>query len=586
MNCRHNSDVTNKSALLRIGLAWSVVVLTSGCPDNAQTRVPATTVTQAVVEQQAIFSELSHQAGLRFEHNSGANGVLHMPEIIGSGVAIFDYDADGDLDVFFSQATEISNRDAQRPAVTTSTRGNRMFKNRLSETGTLQFVDVTADTNLDMEMYGMGVAVSDYDNDGDPDLYVLGYRDNLLYKNNAGAFESVTDAGGARDDLWGSSASFCDVNNDQWPDLYIANYLNYQPAQKVICKVASKQEDYCSPNSYTPVPDRLFRNNQDGTFSDISSLWGINTVSSPGLGVLCRDFNQDGYMDIYVANDGKPNHLWINKNGRYLVDEAEVLGAAINMYGQTEGSMGVAAGDFDFDGDDDLFMTHWNNETNTIYRNDGDIGFMDITTTVNLASPSKSHTGFGTDWIDYDNDGDLDVFVANGAVQLHLDKSGAMANNYGQDNQLFRNDDGKRFTDVSKQAGANMQALETGRGAAFGDIDNDGDTDVIVTNKDGPARLYINNVGQNNNWLGLILQGTRSNRDALGARIRLTRSDGKIIWRVVRRDGSYQSASDPRILIGLGKIDDLQDVELHWPKGDVQKMVGLEPNRYHQIIEP
>ncbi|NNF17111.1 MAG: VCBS repeat-containing protein, partial [Gammaproteobacteria bacterium] len=421
-------------------VVWLALVCTvTACTDDAnQDNANAPAAGEAglpgVQTTKVLFVERANELGLVFQHYSGAAGRYHMPEILGSGVALLDFDNDGDLDVFLVQGTDPDPKAGKDDLAAEPDRrhegqhiplwplpagqrpGNRMFANRLAETGRLKFEDVTDRIGMRDTLYGMGVAVSDYDNDGDPDVYVAAYGANALYQNNQGAFKKIDDAAGSQDTRWSSSASFCDINKDKWPDLYIANYIFYQPGQKVVCRDTLGQEDYCSPRSYTAAPDSVFVNRGDGTFTDAGATWGVTGPAGAGLGVLCRDLNQDGFEDVYVANDSMPNNLWINDRGERLLDNAEILGAALNINGLPEGSMGVTAGDFDFDGDDDVFLTHWNNETNTLYRNDLHSGFLDITTTVNLASASFAHTGFGSDWLDFDNDGDLDLFVANGAV--------------------------------------------------------------------------------------------------------------------------------------------------------------------------
>jgi hypothetical protein len=334
---------------------------------------------------------------------------------------------------------------------------------------------------------------------------------------------------------------------------------------------------------YSAQPDRLYRNRGDGKFDDVTAKTGIIAVHEPTLGVLAADFNGDGWLDIYVANDGRPNQLWLNGQDGSLREDAFFSGVAVNMAGAAEGSMGVAAGDFDNDGDEDLFMTHLTGETNTIYVNDGQGLFEDRSIASGLGPASKAFTGFGTGWLDFDNDGWLDVFVANGEVSLLRGQSDA-SDRYPlhQPNQLFRNRDGSGFVEVTAESAPALGRSETSRGVALGDVDSDGDTDILVANNNGPARLLLNNLGQSARWVGLRTLD-RTGRDALGARVELHRTDGRVLWRSARTDGSYASASDPRVLFGLGEAGAVREVRVHWPDGRIEVWSGLPRDRYTTI---
>ncbi len=581
----------------RLLLIAGVVSCISAC-DSAQSPDSSAPATGPVKDVSTVvsaaspgsFREISDESGLIFQHYSGATGRFHVPEILGSGLALIDYDSDGDLDLFFVQSNDHFADDAKSaaaifPLPESQPAGHRLFANQLIPTGTLSFKDVTEVSGLAGQSYGMGAAVADYDNDGDSDIYISNFGDNTFYRNDDGVFLKLQDTVGAQDRRWSTSVSFCDVNNDGWLDLYVTNYVRYSRDDQAVCRDSLGQQDYCGPQSYSGVPDALFINTGEGSFVDGSSEWGVKTASSAGLGVICRDLDQDGTADVYVANDAEPNLLWLNRNNERFEEQGQLMGAAINVNGMSEGSMGIAAGDYDRDGDDDLFITHWNNETNTLYRNDLKLGFIDITSRANLATPSLSHTGFGTEWLDIDNDSDLDVLIVNGAVQRYVDGRGNLSDNYGQKNQVFMNNGAGRFTDAGASAGAATKLEFTGRGAAFGDIDNDGDTDVVVSNKDAPARLYLNDVGQDSAWLGVKLQGTTSARDAFGAVVNLTLPSGVVLRRVVRSDGSYLSASDQRVLFGLADASSLQTVTVRWPSGRIQEFPGLSLNTYHVLVE-
>ena len=432
----------------------------------------------------------------------------------------------------------------------------------------------------------MGVAAGDYDNDGWVDLYVTNFRANQLWHNNGdGTFSDVTEKTGTGYTGWSVSAAFVDYDRDGWLDLYLGNYTDFTLENNKACHAPSGARDYCSPRVFGALPDRLYRNRRDGAFEDVSEASGITRAFGAALGVVVADFNGDGWSDIYVANDGTANQLWMNqKNGRFL-DEALLSGTAVNMEGVAEASMGVDAADFDGDGDEDLFMTHLVGETNTVYVNDGEGWFEDRTLATGLALPSKAFTAFGVAWFDYDNDGWLDLFVANGGVRVVpiLLRAG---DNYPlhQSNQLFRNLSDGRFREVTAKAGRGFALSEVSRGAGFGDLDNDGDTDILVANNSGPARLLKNNLGNTRHWLGLRLVD-KQGRDALGSRVEIRRLQGVPLWRRVRTDGSYAAANDPRVLVGLGRQAELSSVRVHWAGGGVEEWTAVPVDRYTTLQE-
>ncbi len=433
----------------------------------------------------------------------------------------------------------------------------------------------------------MGVAAGDYNNDGWIDLYVTNVGSNYLLRNNGdGTFDDVSAKSGCDDRRWSTSASFVDYDSDGRLDLFVSNYVDFSIKGKVECFARTSAPDYCGPDAYKAVADRLFHNRGDGTFEDVTELAGIAKAYGAGLGVVAADFNDDGLLDLYAANDGDPNQLWVNQADGTFSDEAMLSGLALNAVGMAEASMGVDVADIDGDGDQDLFMTHLDGESNTLYRNVGDGFFEDSTIQVGLHAASLPYTGFGTRFFDYDNDGWLDLLILNGAVRLQ-DRQFRQGESYPleQPNQLFHNDGKGRFAEVSAQAGDAFAVEEVSRGAATGDVDNDGDIDVVVFNNSGPAKLLLNEIGSRKNWLGLRLLLSTAGRDALHSRVEIKTSSGRTLWRRVQADGSYLSANDPRVLIGLGDDESVEYARVYWPCGDVEEWTDLQLGRYTTLIK-
>jgi hypothetical protein len=542
-----------------------------------------------------LFVDVAARSGLDFVHFNGMSGQLYYCEVIGAGAALFDYDNDGDLDVFTVQGTMLGAGKTIEDAVLpprTLPLGDRLWRNDLvvnaDGSRTLHFTDVTPASGIVESDYGMGAAAGDYDNDGWIDLYVTNYRANRMWHNNGdGTFTDVTDRTGTAEERWSSSASFVDLDRDGWLDLYVVNYVNYLVDASPQCPSRTGRPDYCGPQSFHGEPDRLFRNRGDGTFEDISARSGILAKYGSGLGVVAADFDGDGWQDLYVANDGQPNFLWLNQRDGTFRDEALLAGCAVNRDGHPEASMGIDAGDLDNDGDEDLFMTHLLWETNTLFVNDGRAMFEDRTARSRLGPLSKGLTGFGVAWLDWDNDRWLDLVVANGAVSRleELVQAGDLFPLH-QKNQLLCNRGDGTFEDLSAQARPAFELSEVSRGVAVGDVDNDGDSDVLVMNNAGPARLLLNQVGQDRGlWLGLRLAGTAGRRDQLGARVSVFLEDGTVLQRRVRTDGSYLSANDPRVLFGLGRQGAVKRVRVVWPDGKAEEWAAPPLGRYTTLIQ-
>lgn len=543
------------------------------------------------------FIDTAARAGIEFLHYNGSTGEYFLPEITGSGGALFDYDHDGDLDLYLVQgATLLAGQKA--PSLPGNGPGpprDRLYRNdtvRGSPSG-LRFTDVTTPSGIKATGFGMGVAVGDYNNDGFLDLYVTNVGPNQLWRNNGdGTFRDVTQSSRADDSRWSTSATFVDYDRDGWLDLFIANYVEFSAGMERRCFAKTGARDYCGPDTYTAVSDRLLHNRRDGTFEDVSVRSGITSAFGAGLGVIATDFNGDGWTDLYVANDGDPNQLWINRGGTgKFEDESLLAGVALNPEGRAEAGMGVDAGDFDGDGDDDIFLTHLDGESNRLYVNRGDGFFEDQTIRAGLQSPSMPYTGFGTGFFDYDNDGRLDLLVLNGAVRIQ-ERQARQGETYPlqQPNQLFRNTGKLSFEDVSRRAGAAFALEEVSRGAAFGDVDNDGDTDVVVFNNSGRARILLNQLGNRNRWLGIRAVATKGGLDVVQARVEVLASSvggraGGSIWRRAHRDGSYCSALDARVLVGLESDATPRTVRIHWPGGPVEEWKELAVDRYWELVK-
>jgi hypothetical protein len=573
------------------------------------------------------FAEVAERSGLDFVHFNGMSGEFYLVEIMGSGAALFDCDNDGDLDAYLVQGAMLgpgkSLDDALfPPADRVSPPRDRLFRNELAigadGSRLLRFVDATEESGIVATGYGMGVAAGDFDNDGWIDLYVAEYAGpNQLWRNRGdGTFEEVAASSGVQDERWSTSVAWVDFDRDGWLDLYVCNYVEYALEPQPKCLTPGLGEDYCGPLRFFPQEDSLFRNRGDGTFEDVApralrppegiaaeslgvplprdadlffhqanaggtgrggrmtAVDLLLSTASAGLGVSCGDLDGDGWPDLYVANDNLPNFLWLNGRDGSFRNAAIEMGCALNADGKPEGSMGVDSGDFDNDGDDDLFMTHTVGQKNTIYANQGEGVFEDATRRYALDKPSIPFTGFGSAWIDYDNNSWLDLFVANGDVRV-IPELRAAGDPYPlhQRNQLMRNQSGKKFVDESRAGGDAFKLSEVSRGAAFGDVDNDGDADILVTNNNGRARLLLNLVGTEQPWLGLRLV-SKEGRDALGARVEVRRRDAPSLWRRARQDGSYLCSLDPRVLVGLGNDPDLLELIVAWPDGALEAWRG------------
>jgi len=564
-----------------------LALLAASCSDRPSSGA-AERESQVESGVQEWFTDRARESGLDFVHFNGMTGRFRFPEVITPGVALLDYDADGDLDVFLAQG-QMLGKEALSEALhpPQGPLKSPLYRNdlevRADGTRALRFVDVTGASGIAVHGYAMGAATGDFNNDGCVDLYVTNLERSQLFRNDCdGSFTDVSTESGAENRGWSVSAAFVDYDRDGWLDLFVGNYVYYSVEGDRPClHPIGSLVDYCPPSVYRAQPDHLFHNNRDGTFTDVTVAAGMGREFGPALGVSTADFNGDGWIDIYVANDGAPNQLWINRRDGTFTNRALLAGVALGADGEAKGSMGVDAGDFDHDGDEDLFITELAREGHDLYVNDGSGVFEERAAGAGLRLPSLPYTGFGAAWFDFDNDGWLDILTVNGAVR-HSAEALTRKETFSlhQPKQLFRNLGNGTFADVTERAGAVLRNADVSRGAAFGDVDNDGDTDVVVANDNGPVRLLINNVGSSKHWVGVRVVGSRHPRDMVGARVSFLRANGPTVSRRARADGSYASANDPRVLVGLGEGSKIDKVRIEWPGGTADEWTDVPIDRY------
>jgi len=542
-----------------------------------------------------LFVDRAEELGVDFVHFAGVSGEFYIVEISGPGCGMLDYDNDGDLDLYLIQGHMLGPdkniADADLPPQKGYPLRDRLYRNDLvvkaDGTRVLSFTDVTEASGIRADGYGVGIAVADYDNDGWSDIFLTNFGPNQLWRNKGdGTFEELIARAGIADSRWNSGATFLDFDRDGLLDLFVGCYLDFSYSNHKICRLPSGIPGYCAPEAFSAVTNRLYRNRGDGTFEDRSLEAGVQHEAGKTLGVMATDFNLDGWMDVYVANDMLPNHMWINQRDGTFINDGLFGGTAVNADGRSESSMGVDAADIDDDGDEDLFMTHLGYQTNTLYINDGSGLFDDRTPTSGLGPPSVGRTSWGVRFFDYDNDGLLDLMTASGdvfVIEALVRKQDPFPMH--QPNQLFRNTGSGKFEDVTAKAGSVFEISEVSRGLAFGDVDNDGDTDVLLENCNGRARLLINTAGNTNHWLGLRLVAGTPPTDQIGAWVGVNRKGNPVKWRRVRTDGSFASANDPRLLFGLGDGTTVDRVEVHWPDGTVEFWTEVGVDRYTTLTK-
>jgi enediyne biosynthesis protein E4 len=526
-----------------------------------------------------VFTDVTRASGITFEHALAPEKKFILESMSG-GVALIDFDRDGRLDVYLVNAPTVATALDPRAARSELWRNN----------GDGTYADVTGKAGVGYPGWGMGAAVGDYDNDGWDDLYVTCFGPDRLFRNQGdGTFADVTQKAGVSDPRWSTGAAFGDYDNDGWLDLFVANYVEMRlDALPEFGKGKTCQFQglavQCGPRGLPGAGDSLFRNNGDGTFSDVSVKAGVSDRAGRfGMGVAWCDFNEDGRVDLYVANDTGGNYLYRNDGGGTFTDVGLASGTALSENGAAQASMGVAIGDYDHRGRWSILVTNFSDEYNTLYRHEKDFLFADASYATQTAKASLPYVGWGAGFFDYDNDGWLELLVVNGHVYPQVDRAG-LSTAYRQPKLLYRNKRDGTFTEVGQEAGPAMTAAEVGRGAAFGDLDNDGDVDVVINNLDGPPSVLRNDGGSRNSFITVDLVGRPSNRSAFGARVKVT--SGDLVQIAERRSGgSYISQNDTRLHFGLETRTKIDAVEVRWPAGTTQTFTGLPANTFVRITE-
>ena len=520
------------------------------------------------------FTNVTAAAGLRFEHNSGAYGGKLLPETLGSGCAFLDYDRDGWQDILLVNGMDWPGHRRQRTTL-------QLYRNNRNGT----FTDVTKAAGLDVELYGMGVAAGDYDNDGFPDIFISCVGQSRLFKNTGkGTFVDVTKSSGLLGKQgFSTSALWLDYDRDGWLDLFVCNYVRWSPEHDVFCSLDGTHKSYCTPEAYRGDTCWLFHNRGNGTFEDVTATSGIFDSSSKSLGVAMFDYDQDGWPDLLVANDTQPNKLYKNLRNGEFKEAGVAAGIAFSADGKARAGMGVDTGDFENAGKPGVAITNFDNEMIGLYRATGPGTFDDVALPAGLGAASRSTLGFGCAFFDANLDGLLDLAVANG----HIDETVRNIRGnvgYAQPPQLFLNRGGGKFRDVAQEAGGGFATPIVGRGLAYGDFDNDGALDLLLTTNNGPAYLYRNEVTTGNRSIRFRLTGTKSNRDAIGAMVRIFHG-GVQQMRMVRGGSSYLSQSELPVTFGVGRSESVERVTIEWPSGRSEEYQKLAAGKTYEVVE-
>ncbi len=557
-------------------IPMTVIALTACNGQNPGDQAPG-----SIHAQPLSFIDITQDAGIDFLHESGVKGDFLMPEIMGSGAALFDYDNDDDLDVYL-----INSGSTGGPSAAAA---NRLFE----QTPGGRFVDVTKNSGLGDTGYGMGAALGDIDNDGDLDIFVSNYGPDKLYRNEGdGRFTDITSDSGIEASDWSTSASFCDLDRNGLLDLVVATYVTNEPPRA--CTSNTGTVEYCGPKAYRGLADRLFMNQGNGRFQDAGRTSGFDALRSKALGVICFDFDADHWPDVLIANDGEKNHLWINQRDGTFNEKGVAFGVALNLFGKPEASMGIAFGDVNNDLSFDALITHLDQETNTLYTSEGNQGLLDVTAAAGLGVASMPYTGFGADFLDTDHDGDLDLLVANGKVRRSQGQASsasagpygvsALNEEYAEPNLLFMNAGAGSFVNGCDRAGEFCSRVEIGRGLITGDVDRDGDLDVLLSNNNGRARLYRNDIEKDANWMIVSAVDPELKRHAIGARVEI-RTGEQWQARPVLHSKSYLSAGEADVHFGLGHAERADEVRITWPDGRGESFGPLSANAHVTLLK-
>lgn len=519
------------------------------------------------------LTDVTAETGIDFHHTDGGSGKHYILEFMGAGLAIFDYDNDGLEDIYFLNGAPLQGTSLDFVP------RNALYRNN----GDWTFSDVSERAGVAHSGYGLGVTAGDYDNDGDQDLYLNNFGPNVLYRNNGdGTFADVTEAAGVDCNEFGAGTSFLDIEGDGDLDLYVANYVNFTYENNV-SGMLSRYGFYSGPQDYAPVPDVLFRNNGDGTFTDVSGTSGIGTVAGTGMGMTCFDYEEDGDTDIFICNDNMPNMLFQNDGHGNFQEVALLAGVAYDIAGDANGSMGVDCGDCDNDGLLDLFTTDYQAETPVLYRNLGTGLFEDATRRAGVGKEAFPHVNWGNGFIDFDNDGDRDLFIANGHLIDNIEEIDSRAA-YRVRNILLMNTGEGAFADVTEEAGSGMDVVQCSKGVAFGDLDNDGDIDAVILNANSTPTILRNDSETENHWVQIHVQGSKTNRDGVGANVRVTA--GNLVQVAEVHSGrAYQSHFGSRLHFGLGNHDRIDRVEIRYIGGAPQTFTDIPTRHLNVLIE-
>jgi hypothetical protein len=530
-------------------------------------------LTAPLLTAQVVFNDVTAAAGIRFTHNAGKAGKKWLPETMGSGGSFFDADGDGWLDIFLVNSKDWAPR-----------AGRKSLPGFYRNNGNGTFADVTAGSGLDIEGYGMGVAAADYDNDGRADLYITYLEgDRLFHNEGGGKFRDVTASSGIRNADFGTSAAWFDYDKDGKLDLFVANYVQWNPKNDLWCSLDGASKSYCTPESYKGTASRLFRNLGGGKFADVGAKAGIADPASKSLGVAVFDYDGDTWPDLFVANDTQPNKLYRNLRNGSFREEGLAAGVAFGEDGVARGAMGVDAADYDRSGRPHLIVANFSNQMLGLYHNEGKGLFVDEAPRSTVGRSSLLTLAFGAFFLDYDLDSHLDIFTLNGHIDEEINRVQPKVA-FRQAPHLFRNLGKGRFDEVTTKTGSQLTRPIVGRGAAYGDFDKDGDLDLLLTTNHGPAYLFRNDGGNRNNWLRVKLAGSKSNRDGIGAVVRLASPSGSQ-WQMVRSGSSYCSASELALTFGLAKDAAVNSVEVEWPSGMKSRLTGVKPNQLLVVEE-